>query len=284
MPRHVVLQGARAAAQGARRRAALAGAWLDAHAAVDVAMRLQARRDGAEAAAGAAAGRAALLAFPAQRQGLLNLTFLDDAEMAELNKQSRGVAEPTDVLSFPPAVPPEDAADEELENEAAENGITARDRELLSEKDLAEMAALIAQAGRGGDTFRSFDDGPGPRPVVAEYEARAQAQAEGDGSEALLRVSTEADAMELGDLVISLDTAERQALERGTPLEDEVRILLVHGLLHLLGNDHESAAELAAMARAEREVMEALQWRGHGLCEIVQEEERADAGAGTQAR
>jgi rRNA maturation RNase YbeY len=280
MPRHVVLQGARAAAQGARWRAALAGAWLDAHAAVDVAMRLQARRDGAEAAAGAAAGRAALLAFPAQRQGLLNLTFLDDAEMAELNKQSRGVAAPTDVLSFLPAVPPDDAADEELEHEAAEQGITMRDRELLSEKDLAEMAALIAQEERGGDTFRSFDDGSGPRPVVAEHEA----QAEGDGGEALLRVSAEADAMELGDLVISLDTAERQALERGTPLEDEVRILLVHGLLHLLGNDHESAAELAAMAQAEREVMEALQWRGQGLCEMVQEEERADAGAGTQAR
>jgi rRNA maturation RNase YbeY len=278
MPRHLVFQTARAAAQGARRRVALAGAWLDAHAALDVAMRLQARRDGAEATPGAAS-RAALLAFPAQRQGLLNLTFMCDAEMAELNKESRGVAAPTDVLSFPPVEPPDvsDADEEEAEQRFAdEHGITARDRELLDGKDLAELAALIAQAERGSDTFRSFDEPPGSRSVVAEHEA----QTEDDSEETLISASADADAVVLGDIVISLDTAERQALERGTPLEDEVRILLVHGLLHLLGNDHESAAELAAMARAEREVMEALQWRGQGLCEIVQEEEqRASAKA-----
>ena len=39
----------------------------------------------------------------------------------------------------------------------------------------------------------------------------------------------------LGDLVVSLDTAQRQADERGHELRDELRVLLVHGLLHLLG-------------------------------------------------
>lgn len=42
----------------------------------------------------------------------------------------------------------------------------------------------------------------------------------------------------LGDLVISLDQARRQARERGTDLESEVHCLLIHGLLHLLGYDH----------------------------------------------
>lgn len=44
----------------------------------------------------------------------------------------------------------------------------------------------------------------------------------------------------LGDVVISLDTAARQAKERNHSLHNECRILLVHGVLHLLGYDHEN--------------------------------------------
>ncbi len=43
-----------------------------------------------------------------------------------------------------------------------------------------------------------------------------------------------------GDLAISLDTAQRQAREHGHRLRDEVRVLLLHGVLHLLGMDHET--------------------------------------------
>jgi probable rRNA maturation factor len=42
-----------------------------------------------------------------------------------------------------------------------------------------------------------------------------------------------------GDLAISLDTARRQAKTHGHTLRDEVRVLLLHGLLHLQGMDHE---------------------------------------------
>lgn len=44
----------------------------------------------------------------------------------------------------------------------------------------------------------------------------------------------------LGDIVISLDTAARQAAALGHDLDQEVRILIVHGLLHLAGYDHET--------------------------------------------
>jgi probable rRNA maturation factor len=47
----------------------------------------------------------------------------------------------------------------------------------------------------------------------------------------------------LGDVVISLDTARRQAEARQVPLLDEVTLLLAHGLLHLLGYDHQTRAE-----------------------------------------
>lgn len=56
----------------------------------------------------------------------------------------------------------------------------------------------------------------------------------------------------LGDVVISLDTAARQAEERGHSLWAEVTMLLAHGLLHLIGYDHRTDAEERRMnARAD---------------------------------
>jgi probable rRNA maturation factor len=54
----------------------------------------------------------------------------------------------------------------------------------------------------------------------------------------------------LGDLAISLHRARAQARQFGHRLEDEIRILMLHGLLHLLGMDHET--DRGRMARAER--------------------------------
>ena len=44
----------------------------------------------------------------------------------------------------------------------------------------------------------------------------------------------------LGDIAISIPTARRYAKKAGWPLEEELRFLLLHGLLHLLGHDHET--------------------------------------------
>jgi len=60
----------------------------------------------------------------------------------------------------------------------------------------------------------------------------------------------------LGDIVISVETALRQAAEKGAPPEREIDILLVHGLLHLLGYDHETnRADAARMRRMERKLL-----------------------------
>ena len=47
----------------------------------------------------------------------------------------------------------------------------------------------------------------------------------------------------LGDIVISLETAQRQATERGHDLTTEVTVLAAHGLQHLLGYDHQTELE-----------------------------------------
>jgi probable rRNA maturation factor len=51
----------------------------------------------------------------------------------------------------------------------------------------------------------------------------------------------------LGDIVISIETAGRQAREKGWSLEEEVAFLLLHGLLHLLGYDHERDEDAEVM-------------------------------------
>jgi probable rRNA maturation factor len=56
----------------------------------------------------------------------------------------------------------------------------------------------------------------------------------------------------LGDIVISVDTAARQAVERGHSTGDEIELLAAHGLLHLLGYVHDDTASAAKMADAER--------------------------------
>ena len=60
----------------------------------------------------------------------------------------------------------------------------------------------------------------------------------------------------LGDVVISADTAARDAAEAGAPVEHELCFLLLHGILHLLGYDHErgTAAEARRMEAREREL------------------------------
>lgn len=69
----------------------------------------------------------------------------------------------------------------------------------------------------------------------------------------------------LGDVIISLERAAEQAKERGHELVFELRVLLVHGLLHLLGHDHERGPkELAAMAALETATLKACGWGTKG--------------------
>jgi probable rRNA maturation factor len=61
----------------------------------------------------------------------------------------------------------------------------------------------------------------------------------------------------LGEVAISFEHAREQAAERRHSLEDEIRILMLHGVLHLMGMDHE--ADDGRMARAERRWRRALE-------------------------
>jgi probable rRNA maturation factor len=62
----------------------------------------------------------------------------------------------------------------------------------------------------------------------------------------------------LGDVIVSIETAERQARAYGHSTEREIGFLLAHGLLHLLGYDHETADEEREMRMRQRELLEAI--------------------------
>jgi len=62
----------------------------------------------------------------------------------------------------------------------------------------------------------------------------------------------------LGDIVVSVDTARRQAAEYDAPLAREVERLLIHGVLHLAGHDHAEAGERVVMEAEERRLAGAI--------------------------
>jgi probable rRNA maturation factor len=62
----------------------------------------------------------------------------------------------------------------------------------------------------------------------------------------------------LGDIVVSVDTAQRQAEDYGATLEREVQRLLIHGVLHLAGHDHVEPGERAAMEAEERRLADSV--------------------------
>lgn len=62
----------------------------------------------------------------------------------------------------------------------------------------------------------------------------------------------------LGDIVISVDTAARQAADYDAPLAREVERLLIHAILHLAGHDHMEPEERAVMEAEERRLASAI--------------------------
>lgn len=96
------------------------------------------------------------------------------------------------------------------------------------------------------------DDGPAfPMPVGL-----------GDDEDGEDEDGWEEPGLELGDIVISVETAARQAGEHGNDLPRELLFLASHGLLHLLGWDHPDDAQLAAMLERQDRLIHTAQSAG----------------------
>jgi len=74
----------------------------------------------------------------------------------------------------------------------------------------------------------------------------------------------------LGDVVISPAVAAQQFADHAGTLDDELALLVVHGVLHVLGHDHAEPEETASMRRRELELLEAHHWSApapSGFCQ-----------------
>lgn len=119
----------------------------------------------------------------------------------------------------------------------------------------AELSILLcddATIHELNQTYRAKD-----RPT----DVLAFAMAEGEGGELAGEL--------LGDVVISLETARRQAAERGLAIAFEVIFLLAHGLLHLVGYDHRDDAEERVM-NAKTEELVAVVRGARGTATLVE--------------
>lgn len=63
---------------------------------------------------------------------------------------------------------------------------------------------------------------------------------------------------QIGDIILGLETVQREALEQGIPIEHHVQHLVVHGVLHLLGYDHETTADAERMEAIEIDILSKL--------------------------
>ena len=78
----------------------------------------------------------------------------------------------------------------------------------------------------------------------------------------------ETGARYIGDIIISVPYAAKGAVKAGHPVESELQLLVVHGVLHLLGHDHAEPKEKARMWKAQTEILESL---GLGSIQIREE-------------
>lgn len=77
----------------------------------------------------------------------------------------------------------------------------------------------------------------------------------------------------LGDVVVCPVVAQRQAPEHAGTLDDELALLIVHGILHVLGSDHAEPDEAVQMRARELALLEAHHWHGTAPANFRQEQE-----------
>jgi probable rRNA maturation factor len=136
--------------------------------------------------------------------------LVSDAEIAHMNETFRKKQGPTDVLSFPAV--------------ARRKPVPLRNRNRHT----------AAAAFRGGRLSAISAVRKVPRHVLREGATLALPK------RALKRAALAAEANFLGDIAISPATARRNAKKYDRTLPSELQILILHGVLHLLGYDHET--------------------------------------------
>lgn len=124
----------------------------------------------------------------------------------------------------------------------------------------AELSVMFVDEATMADLHQGFLDVEGSTDVLAfpmDEELVEPGRQPDQGGRGPGSPAEPADAPVLvGDVVVCPAVAARQASDRGRPVVDEVDLLVVHGILHLLDHDHEKSDEAEQMQRRERELLD----------------------------
>ena len=157
--------------------------------------------------------------------GSVELIFVRGEEMRQLNAKTRGIDKTTDVLSFPldPAAFAGFGEDFSEESSAHEN---SGDKNPYAANSASENTSAANSARENSNTI-NFENSEGESSN--DENLKNENFGSGNFAPALL-----------GSVVINLDLVELKAAELGHGRDDETALLFTHGLLHVLGYDHES--------------------------------------------
>ncbi len=154
------------------------------------------------------------------------------------------------------------AADEQSDVAVAVERWSALARSVLVAEGITsdtEVSLLFVDEPTIASLNQRFLGRPGPTDVLAfpiEDEAeRGGRFPDQGGSGPGVTTPDEARLLLLGDVVICPSVATRNAADHGVGIDDELALLVVHGILHLLGMDHEIEAEAERMEQREQQLL-----------------------------
>jgi probable rRNA maturation factor len=125
---------------------------------------------------------------------------------------------------------------------------------LLAESQQGELSLTFVDPEEMAVLNAEFMGHEGPTDVLS-FPLDAELGSEVQGASGPIPVL-------LGDVVICPQVASQAASSHAGTLIDEIALLVVHGILHVLGHDHDAEPRTSIMRRREMELLTALHWRG----------------------
>ena len=199
--------------------------------------------------------------------GELTIRIVGERESADLNNRYRGKRGPTNVLSFLADLSAPPGGGEPEPEEAPQVERVAEPVEPPPPPPSSSEGNVRPRGERGTLKLRERD---GNAIVAAPREAADSAPADGNaaevapaGDEQNSAVSTEgvepgSEVLPLGDLVICAPVLAREAREQRKQFEAHWAHIVIHGVLHLIGYDHETDEQAGVMEDRERKILAAL--------------------------
>ncbi len=152
----------------------------------------------------------------------------------------------------------EDARWEQADLSAlSEEAILAGFRAVKLDPQAFEVVVMGCDDARIAELNAEFRDKPQATNVLS-WPAQDLAPAQPGGAPLAPEMDHPSMPTSLGDIAIAYETCAAEAAERDLALSDHIRHLVLHGLLHLLGYDHETDEDATLMERLEIETLETL--------------------------